>query len=205
MVLRAGVGLARGRLAQCAQEQPLCSLSDGRWRSTRACRARASRRACSKWPYSSRGPARYRQGSLAQYKDVVLRASLGLVRGRLAHVRKSSHCARSLSGGGAKCSLVARARHAAQVRTGPIALEGQRASDRAHSLVQGRDATRWRWPHARPACTCAQERPLCSLSVGRGAARALAVRARAARACRARATRRAGSNWSYVPRTPVRQ
>ena len=208
----------------------------------------------------------------------MLRASAGLARGRLAHVHKSGHCARSLSGGGAARALAARARRAARVRNGPIALEGLRASVRAHSLsarqwchaqalasraavlrmcaraatmlalyreeaqharlprphaararalralaacarratrvrigpmalegqfvsdrdnllVQGPNATCRRWPRARPACACAQERRLCSLTVGRW---------RSTRACRARASRREGSKWPYSSRGPVR-
>ena len=103
---------------------------------------------------------------------------LGLARGRHAHVRKSGHRARSLSGGGAARALATRARNASRVGIDPPHLEGCRASDRALSF-----STR-QWCHALALASRAAGLRMCARAAnarslwGGGAARALAVRAR---------------------------
>ena len=129
-----------------------------------------------------------------------------------AYAQLSCHRTRSLWGGGAACSLAARARHATRVGIGPPALQGRHANDRA--LLFG--ARSWWYAPALASsaagCACAQEsgHRTRSLSVG-GAAGALAARARHAALVRidppALESRRASARalsfdarpWRYAP------
>ena len=114
------------------------------------------------------------------------RAGLGLARGRLAHVRKSSHRTRSLSGGGST-----RARRAVPVEVAPTPKRSPHKRRDLSRSVQDSGATRRSWPRARPAClrVCAHaSAPPSSLSVGRR---------RSTRACHASAPRLEGWNWNW--------
>ena len=72
-----------------------------------------------------------------------------------------------------------RARHVTQIKVGPPALEGRRASDRALSFGARVSCHAPASPRALPACACAQESGHRTRSVwGGGAARAFAARAR---------------------------
>ena len=72
-----------------------------------------------------------------------------------------------------------RARHVTQIKVGPPALEGRRASDRALSFGARVSCYAPASPRALPACACAQESGHRTRSLwGGGAIRAFAARAR---------------------------
>ena len=142
---RASRGLQRAAgLRVCAHAiAPLRSLSLGRRRSTRACGARAPRRAgwSRSMPYGR--PLHQRDGlslGARPCSDVPAAASNEQPACACAHTR-SRHCARSLSGGGAARALAARARRAALVGVGPYPMEGHCTSETASPSVQGRAPT----------------------------------------------------------------
>ena len=133
MVVRAGLGLARGRLAhvrkRAATARALCGEE--------AQHARLPR--CADWgrPRTLKGIRTREEASLVRCKTVVPRAGLGLAHGRLVcacALMRARHRARSLWGGGAARALATRARRASRVGIGPPSLEGRRASDRALSF-----------------------------------------------------------------------
>ena len=97
-------------LRMCARERSPHALCVGRRRSTRACLARAPRRASWFWPSGSRRPPRWRQGFLVRSKAVVPRAGHSLAHGRLAHVCKRAVTARALCGEEAQHARLPRAR-----------------------------------------------------------------------------------------------
>ena len=187
VVRRASCDLQRAAGIRVARAQaPLRWLSLGRWRNTRACRARAPCRAgCDRSTHYERALHR-REASLLRCKTVVRRASCDLQRAAGFRVaRDERHCAGCLSGGGETRELAARARRAALVCDRPTHYE-RVLHRRKASLFRCKTVVR------RASCDLqraagirvARERaPLRWLSLGRW---------RNTRACRARAPCRAG-------------
>ena len=105
---------------------------------------------------------------------------LRLAHCQLAHVRKRAVTARALCGEEAQHARLPRAR--ATPRELVLAIRLKKAAMLATGLcssMQGCGATRWPWPHALPACACAQESGHRTRSVlGESAANAFAARAR---------------------------
>ena len=90
---------------------------------------------------------------------MVVRADLGLTRGRLAHVRKRASTARALCGEEAQQASLPRA--CVTPRGFELALRLQKATALATGLsrsVQGRGGTRRPCSRARLTCACAQEK-----------------------------------------------
>ena len=183
-----------------ARRAPLRWLSLGMRRSTRACDARAPRRAgCGRFMRHGR-PLRQRRPPL-RCKTVLRRVCCGLQHTagfRVTHARARHHCAGYLSGGGAARALATRARRAAMVVVGPCATEAHCASETALSFgarpccdvlaAASNDRRRSRVTHAiAPPLRC---------SLGRR---------RSTRACDARAPRRAGCGRSMPYGSPLRQ
>ena len=126
VVRRASCGLQRAAGIRVARAQaPLRWLCLGRWRNTRACRARALCRAgCDRYLRYRRALHR-REASLFRRKTVVRRASCDLQqRSRHSRGTRKRHCAGCLSGGGETRELAARARRAALVVVGFCAMKG---------------------------------------------------------------------------------
>ena len=145
-------------------------LSLGRWRSTRACRARAPRRAGFGRSAHFRKALQWREASLPRYKTVVcdVRAVTSNAQPAFAWHANKRHCAGCLSGGGETRELAARARRAALVAIGLRSIEGIAPAEGLSLSAQGRGATCRRGLQRAPGIRVAREQaPLCLLSLGR--------------------------------------
>ena len=186
MVRRASCGLQRAAGIRVARAQaPLRWLSLGRWRNTRACRARAPCRAGDGRPTHYRRALHRRKASLLRCKTVVRRASCGLQRAAGIRVARASATALAVSREVAKHASLPRAR--AVLRWSVIGLRtleryctgGRPLSFGARPWCDVRAVA----SNAQPAFAWHAQAPLRWLSFGRW---------RNTRACRARAPCRAG-------------
>ena len=135
MVPRAGLDLARGRLAhvrkRVATSRALCGEEAQHARLPRA-RATPRRLESTIWLYRATALATMLSRSVQGHNAT--RRPWPRARPGCTCAQESGHRARSLWGGGAVSALAACARHAARVGTDPPVLEGHRASESALSF-----------------------------------------------------------------------